>query len=140
MRGLRRWIVPMVAASIACARAPSSSPSPPQPAATTIASANDSEETPTHIELAVDNHNWADVIVSVEHDGARQRLGTIKAATRQSLQIPGMWVGPSHVLRLIARRIGSLAEFRSEGFTVQRDQVVDWTLESDLERSSLGLR
>lgn len=98
------------------------------------------DPTPTHVALAVDNHNWSDVIVSVEHDGSRQRLGTVKAASQQMLQIPSMWIGPSHVLRLIARRIGSLSEFKSEGFTVQLDQTVDWTLESDLQRSSLGLR
>jgi hypothetical protein len=95
---------------------------------------------PTHVPVAVDNHNWSDVIVSVEHDGSRQRLGTVRAASAQVLRIPSMWVGPSHVLRLVARRIGSLSEFRSEGFTVQLDQTVDWTLESDLQRSSLGLR
>jgi hypothetical protein len=126
-------VIPLLALSILAAAclggAPSSGTPTPVP-----------DQSQTHVPLAVENHNWADVIVSVEHDGTRQRLGTVKAASHQTLRIPSMWIGPSHVLRLIARRIGSLSEFKSEGFTVQLDQTVDWTLESDLQRSSLGLR
>jgi hypothetical protein len=51
-----------------------------------------------------------------------------------------MWIGGSRAIRLVAHRIGSVGEFRSEGFTVQYDQVINWTLESDLQSSSLSLQ
>lgn len=100
---------------------------------------DDAPRGPTHVLLDVDNHNWSDVIVSIEHDGARDRLGTVKAASRQTLKIPVMWIGASRAIRLIARRIGSLSEFHTDGFSVQEDQSIEWTLESDLERSSIAL-
>ncbi|NUP69991.1 MAG: hypothetical protein HOQ16_02085 [Gemmatimonadaceae bacterium] len=102
--------------------------------------AADPDAAPTHVVLSVDNHNWSDVVVSVEHDSRRDRLGTVKAASKQMLRIPVMWIGASHVIRLIAHRIGSIGEFRSEGFSVQHDQVISWTLESDLQQSSLSLQ
>ena len=94
---------------------------------------------PTHVALDVDNHNWSDVVISVEHDGKRDRLGTVKAASKQTLRIPTMWIGASRAIRLIAHRIGSVGEFRSDGFSVQHDQTIEWTLESDLQRSSIAL-
>ncbi|HEY2025927.1 MAG TPA: hypothetical protein VGG78_02900 [Gemmatimonadaceae bacterium] len=94
---------------------------------------------PTHVALDVDNHNWSDVVISVEHDGKRDRLGTVKAASKQTLRIPTMWIGASRAIRLIAHRIGSVGEFRSDGFSVQNDQTIEWTLESDLQRSSVAL-
>jgi hypothetical protein len=105
-----------------------------------VASAPDAEAAPTHVALMVDNHNWSDVVVSVEHDSKRDRLGTVKAASKQHLRIPVMWIGGSRAIRLVAHRIGSVGEFRSEGFTVQYDQVINWTLESDLQSSSLSLQ
>jgi hypothetical protein len=94
---------------------------------------------PTHVALDIDNHNWSDVVVSVEHDGKRDRLGTVKAASKQTLRIPTMWIGASRAIRLIAHRIGAVGEFRSDGFSVQHDQSIEWTLESDLQLSSIAL-
>lgn len=122
--------LPLLLALVAgCAtRAPVASPGP------------DPDGAPTHVLLAVDNHNWSDVVVSVEHDSKRDRLGMVKAASRQVLRIPVMWIGASHAIHLVAHRIGSVGEFRSEGFSVQDDQVISWTLESDLQQSSLSLK
>lgn len=124
-----RGILLLLALVAGCATgAPAASPGP------------DPDAAPTHVVLTVDNHNWSDVVVSVEHDSKRDRLGTVKAASRQVLRIPVMWIGASRAIRLVAHRIGSVGEFRSEGFTVQHDQVINWTLESDLQQSSLSLQ
>lgn len=124
-----RWI-PLVLVLVAgCASAaPVGNPAP------------DADAAPTHVVLSVDNHNWSDVVVSVEHDSKRDRLGTVKAASKQELRIPVMWIGASRAIRLVAHRIGTTGEFRSEGFSVQHDQVITWTLESDLQQSSLSLQ
>jgi type IV pilus biogenesis protein CpaD/CtpE len=128
MRSIR--LIPVVLALAAgCARA--------TPAVT---GALDPDAAPTHVVLSVDNHNWSDIVVSVEHDSKRDRLGTVKAASKQQLRIPVMWIGASRAIRLVAHRIGSMGEFRSEGFSVQLDQVISWTLESDLQRSSVSLQ
>ena len=92
------------------------------------------------VDLAVDNHNWADVVISIEHVGQRSRLGTAKAAASTRLRIPAAWVGSTQVVRLVAHRVGSRTDFLSERFTVMGDQDVLWTLETDLQRSSLSLR
>ena len=101
---------------------------------------DESERAPSHVELSIDNHNWSDVVVSLEHDGRRNRIGIAKAAAVTKLHVPAIWLGASHTVRLVAHRIGSRSEFRSEGFAVQFDQIIDWTLENDLQLSSVALR
>lgn len=105
-----------------------------------VSSAADGEPGPSHVSLVVDNHNWSDVVVYLGHDGQRTRLGTVKAASRQNLRIPVMFLGNSHPVYLVAHRIGSTSEFRSESFAVQHDQIIDWSLESDLQLSTVALR
>lgn len=92
------------------------------------------------VDLSVENHNWADVVISIEHEGQRSRLGTAKAAAATRMRIPAGWVGSAQVVRLVAHRVGSRSDFLSERFTVLGDQDVLWTLETDLQRSSLSLR
>lgn len=92
------------------------------------------------VQLRIENHNWADLVISVEHNGQRGRLGLAKAATVTLMQIPAGWAGSSETIRLVAHRIGARTDFTSESFRVLSDQDVTWTLETDLEHSSLTLR
>lgn len=98
------------------------------------------EPSSTFVDLRIESHNWADVIIYIEHGGQRSRLGLAKAASVTMMRIPAGWTGFSQSVRLVAHRVGSPTEFRSEAFVVLSDQDVVWTLETDLEHSSLTLR
>lgn len=98
------------------------------------------ESDPPRVELTVENHNWSDVVVSLEHSGRESRLGLIKAASTHRLSFPRIWSPSTDRVRLVARRIGSTSRFRSEIFSIGRGQAVTWTLESDLGLSSLALQ
>jgi hypothetical protein len=90
--------------------------------------------------LEIDNRNWSDVVVIlIRNNGQRTRIGTVNAATKAVLRLPGHYLQGSATLQLVARPIGGWGEYRSERFVVQRGQEVVWTLESGLERSSLAV-
>ena len=101
--------------------------------------ATEDDPDPQHVALKVDNNNWSDVVISLEHDGRSDRIATVKGASSSNLKLPRPWFGAGASVRLVAHRIGSTSIFRSEGFTVPRGTSVQWTLESDLQRSSLAI-
>lgn len=95
---------------------------------------------PEFVFVAVDNHNWGDVIVwLVNSGGQRVRLGTVTAGSSATLRFPGSYIAGSQALQLQARAIGGRAGVTSERFTVMPGQQVVWTLESSLGRSSLAV-
>jgi hypothetical protein len=94
----------------------------------------------TAVSLTLENHNWADVVIFVEIAGHRQRLGLAKAASTTALRVPAHWINSARPIMLVAHRVGSPNEFRSEAFIVLPEQSVTWTLETDLSSSSLMLR
>jgi hypothetical protein len=98
------------------------------------------EPASTQIDLSIESHNWADCVIFVEHDGQRNRVGLAKAAAVTAMRIPPGWVGSAQTLHLVAHRVGSRTEHRSEAFVVLSDQKVTWTLETDLQGSSLTVR
>src|SRR5207237_1181101 len=80
-------------------------------------------ETIAPIDLDVDNHNWSDVVVSLNYGSRRTRLGTAAAARQTSFKIPASYVYARPV-SLHAAPIGSRETFDSETFTVQAGQRV----------------
>jgi len=89
--------------------------------------------------LTVINHHWLDVTVFVEHDGQRTRIGTVTAASTQEFVVPMRVLGVSHQFRLLGSAIGSSDLVRTETLTLQPGQFIEWTLEHDLRRSSVGV-
>ena len=95
------------------------------------------------VPLVVENRYRFDVNVYVarENGGQRRRLGTVVAATSQTLQVPAPYVG-SGGFRLGADPIGP-----SSGSTCASERVlvtaagqrVVWTLESSLARSTVAV-
>ena len=95
---------------------------------------------PEFVYVAVDNHNWGDVIVwLINSAGQGIRLGTVTAASSTTLRFPGRYIAGSQAVRLQARAIGGRTTVYSERFTVIPGQQVTWTLESSLARSSLAV-
>jgi len=94
---------------------------------------------PVDVPLEVDNHNWLDVVIYVLHDGERSRVGIANASSQSSFVLPARLVGQGHELRLLGHPIGGEGGTVTETVTVQPGQYIEWTLESDLNRSAIGV-
>jgi hypothetical protein len=89
--------------------------------------------------LEVDNRNWSDVLISVIHDGSRTRFVEVSATKSATLAIPPQLVGSNGTLRLLVHRIGGLDDFLTPVVSVRTGKTVALTIESTLERSSVGV-
>jgi hypothetical protein len=93
----------------------------------------------TRSTLHIDNHNWLDVDIFVEHDGQRSRLGTVVATSSQDFVFPPTMLGQQGTIRLIADPVGSSSGIVTEFIVVKPGTQVTWTLETSLRRSSLSV-
>ncbi len=96
-------------------------------------------EPPPDVTLQVTNHNFLDVTIFVLHEGQRIRMGLATGSSSQSFRIPGRLVAQSHEITLLGEAIGSSDRARTELLTVRPGQRIEWTLETDLRRSSVGV-
>ena len=91
------------------------------------------------IALTVTNHNYLDVVVYVLHDGLQTRVGTVTGSSSAVFFLPARLLGQGHELQLYGDAIGNDAFARTPTLVVQRGQYIEWTLETDLQRSSVGV-
>jgi hypothetical protein len=89
--------------------------------------------------LEVENHNWADVVHYVLHDGVQTRFTQVAAAHNASIEIPERLQGQMGVIRIAARRIGGTDSFVSQALSLRGNSSVRVTIESNLNRSSVGV-
>jgi hypothetical protein len=92
----------------------------------------------TPVELEVENHNWSDIVIYLVRGSQRQRLGMVTALGNTVFTFPYRRLGNSGDARLAAHAIGG-SGYTSESVLVQPGQMIKWTLESDLSRSSLAV-
>ncbi len=100
-----------------------------------------SQDTPAAagVALSVTNHHWLDVVIYVIHDGQRTRVGTVTASSVQTFTLPPWMIGQGREIRLVGHPIGGVQVAQTETLTVQPGQYIEWTLENDLRRSSVGV-
>src|SRR5687767_15265478 len=79
--------------------------------------------------LEVQNHNWADVVIYVVHDGKRSRLTSVTAAKTSSLIIPPNLIGQVGNLQLVARRVGANDRYVSQPISIRTGSTIVLTLE-----------
>lgn len=91
------------------------------------------------IALNITNHNYLDVVIYVLHDGQQTRVGTVTGSSASLLFVPIRLLGMGHELQLYGRTIGSDAFVRTQTLILQPGQYIEWTLETDLRRSSVGV-
>ena len=89
--------------------------------------------------LEVENHNWADIVLYVVHDGVHTRFAQVAAAQNVSMKIPPQLHGQMGVIRIAARRIGGTDSFVSQAISLRGNASVRFTIESSLNRSSVGV-
>jgi hypothetical protein len=93
----------------------------------------------TPVDLEVENHNWSDVVIYLVRGTQRQRLGMVTALSSTVFTFPYRRLGNGSDARLSAHAIGDRGSYTSESLLVQPGQMIKWTLESDLDRSSLAV-
>jgi hypothetical protein len=91
------------------------------------------------VTLEVENHNWADVVLYVLHDGVQTRFTQVAAAHNLSIEIPERLQGQMGVIRIAARRIGGTDSYVSQAISLRGNSAVRFTIESNLNRSSVGV-
>ena len=91
------------------------------------------------VTLEVENHNWADVVLYVVHDGVQTRFTQVAAAHNLSIEIPERLQGQMGVIRIAARRIGGTDSYVSQAISLRGNSAVRFTIESNLNRSSVGV-
>ena len=89
------------------------------------------------VQLVLNNRHWLDVVVRVEHDGETTRIGQVAAASSARLSVPSWAMGSSGYVRFLADPIGSPDRSSTDWVNIWRGQTVEWTLESQLDRSSI---
>jgi hypothetical protein len=91
------------------------------------------------VSLQVANHNWLDVVIYVLRDGQPHRIGIATAASSASFALPRRMLGQAGEIQLWGRPIGARGAAITERVVVQPGQWIEWTLESDLGRSAIGV-
>ncbi len=91
------------------------------------------------IALTVTNHNFLDVVIYIRHDGQDTRVGTVTGSSTQLFSLPTRLLGQGREIQLFGHAIGSSVPARTETFVVQPGQYIEWTLETDLRRSSVAV-
>jgi hypothetical protein len=99
----------------------------------------DTATAPEPVVLEVENHNWADVVLYVVHDGVQTRFTQVAAAHNLSIEIPPRLQGQMGVIRIAARRIGGTDSYVSQAISIRGSSAVRLTIESSLNHSSLGV-
>jgi len=92
------------------------------------------------ITVRVVNHAWLDVTVYLLQGNHRDRIGVATASTTSTFQISLRQLSAGGEYRLYGDPVGSRQTVRSEPLRAQDGDVVTWTLEDDLARSSIDVR
>ena len=106
-------------------------------------SSRHSKENPSpdssEILLEVENHNWRDIVIYIMNGNQSQRLGMVGAVSTKNFVFPYRQIATGGKVRLRAHPMGGEPSFTSEDVVIQSGQGLKWTLESDLQRSTLAV-
>lgn len=91
------------------------------------------------VPVEIENHYQGDVVIYLAQGSQRQRLGMVTALSRASFTFPWRRLSVTGTSRLLAYPIAGSRTYPSEPLYVQPGQYISWTLESDLDRSSLAV-
>ncbi len=100
----------------------------------------DSNSSPSHAEVSVEvkNHNWSDITIYVVTGGLPQRLGMVTALSKASFAFSSQHLKTGSSVRLRALPVAG-SSFTSEAILVQPGQAIIWTLQNDLDISTLSV-
>jgi hypothetical protein len=91
------------------------------------------------ITLNVINHHPLDVVVFNVRQGYRERIGDVTAASRGSFRLH-LRRFPGNEVQFYADPVGRAQGVTSDVLHLFPGQAADWTLETELARSSIAIR
>lgn len=89
------------------------------------------------ITVRIVNHSQLDAVLFLVHDGVRDRLGAVTAATTTSFAVRTRSLGAGGEFSLLADPVGSTRATSSETLNVAQGTIFTWTLETDFSRGSV---
>ena len=89
--------------------------------------------------LHVDNRNWQNVDIQVLHRGIQSHLGSVNASAETEIVFPKFLLSDLGEVQLIAHAIGTPYTIRTQVIVLKPGTEVRWTLETDLNRSSIAV-
>lgn len=92
------------------------------------------------ITVRVVNHAWLDITIYLLQGTHRERIGVATASSTSTFQVALRQLSAGAEYRLYGDPVGSRQTVRSEPLHAQDGDVVTWTLEDDLARSSIDVR
>ena len=101
------------------------------------ASVQPDPDTPVPIEI--ESHFMGDVVIYLVRGSERQRLGMVTALSTAEFTVPWRRLMRSSNNRLLAYPIAGASAYASDPLLLKPGQGIKWTLESDLNRSSMAV-
>ena len=90
----------------------------------------------SQISVQVESHNWSDITVYLMAGGLPQRLGMVTSQRTVSLAFPSQRLNTGGGVRLRALPVAGTS-YTTETILVLPGQTITWTLENDLDHSSV---
>jgi hypothetical protein len=89
------------------------------------------------ITVRVVNRSQLDAVVYLVHDGARDRLGAVTAATASNFTVRTRSLATGGEFTLLADPVGSKRPTSTEVLRLSQGSVFTWTLETDFSRGAV---
>jgi hypothetical protein len=89
--------------------------------------------------VRVVNHSLLDATIYLVHDGARDRLGTVTAASTSAFTVQGRSLATGD-FTLVADPLGRTRTVTTERLNVLQGTEFVWTIEAEFSRSSIMVR
>jgi hypothetical protein len=93
----------------------------------------------TPVPVQIESHFMGDVTIYLVRGSLRQRLGMVTALGSTEFNFPWRWLSQSGTSRLMAYPVAGARAQLSEPLILQPGQWIKWTLEADLDRSSMAV-
>jgi hypothetical protein len=93
----------------------------------------------TPVPVEIESHFMGDVTIYLVRGSMRQRLGMVTGLGTAEFSFPWRWLSQSGSSRLMAYPIAGARVHLSDPLILQPGQWIKWTLEADLDRSSMAV-
>lgn len=90
--------------------------------------------------IRVINHSQLDATLYIVHDGARDRLGLVTAATTSTFTVRSRMIGAAGEFSLLADPIGQTRSTQTQSLHTAEGSTFTWTLETDFSRGAIMVR
>jgi hypothetical protein len=95
------------------------------------------DQTSATITVRIVNRSQLDAVIFLVHDGVRERLGAVTAATTSNFPVRTRVIGSSGEFTLLADPVGSRRATSSEALRLAQGTIFTWTLETDFSRGAV---